>query len=477
MPEEVAAVMHGEPRLRTPNLALTYLREMRGWTQQEFADRVTAAAIARGDRQTLCDVRMVRRWENGEVLWPQDRYRVLIEAVFSRPITDLGFARRWTRDAQGWKLTSAASASTVTMFDVDHDDSLDSAFGISAGPSVSVSHDEVWLGARTAQTERMLDQARRESEQLLTAPDSVDLDQLQQGIADLAVNARFEPYPQTVAYAMEIRAELLRRLRQGAHRPHEIPDLLVALGRVCGVLAYVTLDLGQADTAGVHARAAFAMGDRADSNTLRAWSRGTQSLVYRFEKNFEPARDAAADGLRYADAPTGTARARLLCGLGQSTSNLGDTATAITILEDADRARETAGEDELGGLFTFTRAKQVYYSGSALMWAEDPAALRRSVAASEAAIDAWQDQRSPGDEMLSQVYLATANAKLGDLDASIAALRPVLDQPITAHFSWVRKRLTQLAALLDERYPKSATAGELREELCAYVHATSATQL
>jgi transcriptional regulator with XRE-family HTH domain len=448
--------MHGEPRFRAPNSVLTYLREMHGWTQQEFADRVTAAAIAHGDRQTLCDVRMVRRWESGEVSWPQDRYRALIESVFSRPIADLGFVRRWTRDARGWKLTSATSASTFTMIDVDYDDSQ--------------------LGAHTTRTVRMLDRARRESEQLLTAPDGVDLDRLQQGIADLAVNARFEPYPQTVAYAMEIRAELLRRLRQGVHRPGEIPDLLIALGRACGVLAYVTLDLGQADAAGVHARAAFDMGDRADSNTLRAWSRGTQSLVYRFEKNFELARDAAANGLRYADASTGTARARLLCGLGQSTSNLGDTATAITILEDADRARETAGEDEFGGLFTFTRAKQVYYSGSALMWAEDPAALRRSVAASQAAIDSWQDQPSPGDEMLSQVYLATANTKLGDLDASIAALRPVLNQPITAHFSWVLKRLTQLTALLGERYPKSVTAEELREELRAYVHATSATQ-
>ncbi|MGH3516448.1 MAG: hypothetical protein ACRDQ7_03340 [Haloechinothrix sp.] len=139
-------------------------------------------------------------------------------------------------------------------------------------------------------------------------------------------------------------------------------------------------------------------------------------------------------------------------------------------MEDAGRARERCGKDELGGLFTFTRAKQIYYSGSALMWAEDAAALRLSVAASTEAIGTWQQQRSPGDEMLSQVYLATANAKLRDLDASIAALRPVLDQPITAHFSWVRKRLNQLATLLGERYPSSGTAAETREELRAYVH-------
>ncbi|MFE6921442.1 hypothetical protein ACFVAV_10395 [Nocardia sp. NPDC057663] len=60
--------------------------------------------------------------------------------------------------------------------------------------------------------------------------------------------------------------------------------------------------------------------------------------------------------------------------------------------------------------------------------------LKRSVAASESAITAWQDQRSPGDEILSQIYLATACARLDDLDGSIAAVAPVLVNPITAHF-------------------------------------------
>lgn len=325
--------------------------------------------------------------------------------------------------------------------------------------------------ADAADTMRMLERARRDSEALLVAPDGVDLDTVQEGVLRIATGARFEPYGRTLACALDLRGELTRRLNSGAHRPEDIRDLYVALGRVCGVLAYLTLDLGQADTARVHARAAFLLGDRANHDQLRAWSRGTQALAYRFSKDFEKARDAAADGLRYVNASTGTSETRLLCGLAASWSNLGDTAKAAALLDRAARARDAAGPDEIPGLFTFTPAKQIYYRGFSLMWADDQRTLRKSVTASEHAIRAWQTTRSPGDEMLSQIYLATANARLGELDACVAAVSPVLDAPISAHFSWVRKRLNQLDILLGKHFPDSRHAGDMRATLQAYIHA------
>ncbi|MGW6427479.1 hypothetical protein ACWF82_32810 [Nocardia sp. NPDC055053] len=71
--------------------------------------------------------------------------------------------------------------------------------------------------------------------------------------------------------------------------------------------------------------------------------------------------------------------------------------------------------------------------------------------------------------MLSQIYLASASARLGDLDASLAAVEPVLLSPISAHFSWVRKRLKQLDGLLAENFADSAAAADARETLRAYV--------
>ncbi|NQE88079.1 helix-turn-helix domain-containing protein [Nocardia terpenica] len=325
--------------------------------------------------------------------------------------------------------------------------------------------------ARAEDTMRMLKEARQGSEELILAPDGVALDDIGQRIVDISTKARLESYDETLKRALGIRAELTRRLRVGAHSPNEIRDLYVALGRVCGVLSYLTLDLGQHDHAKVHAEAAFQLGDRAGHDQLRAWARGTQALAFRFTKDFELARGAAEDGLNYVGRSTGTTEPRLLCGLAASVANLGDSTLALELLEQADRVRDHCRPDEIPGLFTFTPAKQIYYHGFSLMWADDSKTLTKSITASEDALRAWKVQRSPGDEMLTTIYLAMANARVGDLDASLAAVSPVLEQPIEAHFSWVRKRLNQLDGLLAKHFPDSKDAQEERETLRAYVHA------
>ncbi|SUH72023.1 Uncharacterised protein [Nocardia africana] len=326
--------------------------------------------------------------------------------------------------------------------------------------------------AAAADTMRLLEDARRGSEQLLLAPDGASLDEIEQRIVDIATKARLESYDLTLERALGLRAELTRRLQVGAYSPNAIRDLYVALGRVCGVLAYLTLDLGQADHAKVHAQAAFQLGERAGHDQLRAWSRGTQALAHRFTKDFELAAAAAEDGLTYVGKSTGTTEPRLLCGLAASVANLGQSERALELLKQADRARaQGANSDEIAGLFTFTPAKQVYYHGFSLMWADDLKTLNRSIKASEEALQAWRVQRSPGDEMLTTIYLAMANARVGDLDASLAAVSPVLEQPIEHHFSWVRKRLNQLDGLLAQHFPGSREAEEERQTLRAYVHA------
>ncbi|MFE3003442.1 hypothetical protein ACFXG4_52050 [Nocardia sp. NPDC059246] len=320
-----------------------------------------------------------------------------------------------------------------------------------------------------AERKRLLREALQGSEALLVAPDGVPLEGIGQEIVNISTKARLESYDETFQKALGLRSELARRLRVGAYSTGEIRDLYVALGRVSGVLSYLTLDLGQAQDAKVHAEAAFQLGDRAGDDQLRAWARGTQALAYRFTKDFEMARDSARDGLSYVGTSTGTAEPRLLCGLAASVANLGDSATALELLDQADRVRDQCRPDEIPGLFTFTPAKQIYYHGFSLMWAEDPKTLRRSVRASEEAMDAWKVQHSPGDEMLTIIYLASANALLGDLDASLAAVSPVLEKPVSAHFSWVRKRLTQLNALLGKNFPDSKVAADMRLTLDAYV--------
>ncbi|MEV6340281.1 helix-turn-helix transcriptional regulator [Nocardia vinacea] len=321
-------------------------------------------------------------------------------------------------------------------------------------------------------TTKLLEEARRESEALIVEPDAAHLDDIQGDILHLAEVSGIDPYDETIRRALDLRAELSRRRRERAHRPEELRDLYVALGRVSGVLAYLTLDLGKAEMARTHVRAAFQLADRAEHDQLRAWARGTQSLAFRFTKDFELARDAAVDGLRYVGASTGTAEPRLLCGLAASTANLGDSQGAVELLDQADRARDKCGPDDIPGpLFGFSPAKQLYYHGFSLMWADDPTILRKAVKASKEAIAAWKEQTSPGDEMLTYIYLATACTRLGDLDGSIEAVSPILERPVTASFSWVKKRMSQLDELVGRHFPDSRIAAETQEILRAYVQA------
>jgi transcriptional regulator with XRE-family HTH domain len=132
-------------RLRIPNLVLPFLRELKEYSQQELADRLTEEAARQGDYQTICDVRMIRRWENGDVVWPQRKYRVLLERVFGKPAPELGFVRRWTRTPLGWAL---ASATTEPQTNDDMDDPvlkqdfLDLSFGFGG---LLGEREEKWL--------------------------------------------------------------------------------------------------------------------------------------------------------------------------------------------------------------------------------------------------------------------------------------------------------------------------------------------
>lgn len=133
-------------RLRIPNLVLPLLRELREYSQQDLADRLTEEAVRQGDYQTICDVRMIRRWENGDVVWPQGKYRVLLERVFGKSASELGFVHRWTRTSLGWSLVASAAIGPQAKEDVGDSvlkqDFLDFSFGFGG---LLGEREEKWL--------------------------------------------------------------------------------------------------------------------------------------------------------------------------------------------------------------------------------------------------------------------------------------------------------------------------------------------
>lgn len=325
---------------------------------------------------------------------------------------------------------------------------------------------------RDKRLQTLLGTSVRESKSLLSiASDVDDLDELNGNVAQLAVDYLSSPAFPMLERGMALRQELMRRLTSGAFRKQELSDLYVAIGRVSGVLAYAAVDLGHDSTAVVHNDTAWKMADLANDNELRAWVRGTQSLIARFGKDYELARYLINDGMNYAGA--GTSTARLLSGAAQCAANLGDSVGAQALLDEANRAREHSGQDSIEGLFAFSYAKQKYYGGSSLMWLPDRDALLRSESEAQEAIELWQHEpveyRSLDDEALAHVYLATARLKLGEIDSAMDAVRPIIDLPSERQISWIRKRVGELAhLLLDPKFAHSTVAFAAYEELRSY---------
>ncbi|MCD9196043.1 hypothetical protein [Streptomyces albireticuli] len=301
----------------------------------------------------------------------------------------------------------------------------------------------------------------------------LELDELHAGVEETAVDYLGTAPGPMLHRADALRRDALSRLRDYRHGPHERSDLYVAAGRLSGILAYSALDLGDADAALEHARAAGRCAQHAGDTELLMWVRGTQSLIARFNGDYGIALDYVRDGLQYVGDVPGTGEARLLCGEVQCLANLGDSRAANRMLHMAEQARERARRpDSLAGLFEFSETKQRYYAASSLIWLNGGDDARTAAAEAQAAIGAWErmpvEKRSLDDERLCRIYLATAHVQLGEVEAAAEAMTPVLALPAEAQISWINKRAHRVGSMLAApRYRRSPAAVDLREAIGA----------
>lgn len=258
-----------------------------------------------------------------------------------------------------------------------------------------------------------------------------------------------------------------RRVRS----PHQARYLTADIGYLSGILAYAALDDGHPKAALTHSGVAWQAGENVGSDQLRAWVRGTESLILRFMQRYPEALALAEDGLRYATS--GTARARLLAGVAQCHANMRDPRAARRALTDAESAfDEMRGTDEMRGLFTFSRTKLLYYSGSSLIWLDGGEDARRARDQAHAAIKLWElggPDRSVSDEALAHVYAATGSLQIHELEEAESDLDPILSLPPERRVSWIAKRMDRIVVMLDQPpYDTDPHARELLERIREY---------
>ncbi|MFI8942719.1 hypothetical protein [Streptomyces syringium] len=323
-----------------------------------------------------------------------------------------------------------------------------------------------------AATRRTLATSLAASRDLVELAD-LELDELHAGVEETAIDYLGTAPRPMLHRADALRGDVLSRLRDYRHGPHERSDLYVAAGRLSGILAYSALDLGDPDAALEHARAAGRCAQYAGDMELLMWVRGTQSLISRFSGDYGIALDYVRDGLQYAGDVPGTGEARLLCGEVQCLANLGDSKATNRTLHIAERARERVQRpDSLAGLFEFSETKQRYYAASSLIWLDGREDARTAATEAEAAIASWERmpaaQRSLDDERLCHIYLATARVQLGEVEAATEAMAPVLALPVEDQISWINKRAHRVGSILSApRYQNSSVSADLKDAIDA----------
>jgi len=127
--------------------------------------------------------------------------------------------------------------------------------------------------------------------------DPVVLEQLQADTSRLALQYSTSAPTDVLGEVRALRLRLLRTLNE-LQRADKAKDLYLIAGQLSGILAYVDLDLGYPDEAMTNSRMAWLCGEFAGHNGLRAWVRGTQSLIARFQGRYDEAYDLARSGCR-----------------------------------------------------------------------------------------------------------------------------------------------------------------------------------
>ena len=231
-----------------PRTLLEALVRQRRWSHQDFCNAYTAAGAEIGMSLTISP-QHVGRWFGGKLKGlPYPAQCRLLEHMFGVDVTRLFGAAGTCRSG-----APVAYGGPSGDGPREHD----------PAEEISMAADEA---ARFAQF----------AEQTNVGPHT-----LEQFAAD--IRRIVTVYPNRTVYPLFVEVRALRNRAfekiEGRQFPDQSRDLYLATGLLCGILANASFDLGRLDAAETQARTAFLCAELAGSNWLRAWVRGTQSLV------------------------------------------------------------------------------------------------------------------------------------------------------------------------------------------------------
>lgn len=306
------------------------------------------------------------------------------------------------------------------------------------------------------------------------------IDQLTDDVRRLVTEYQRQPLELLLADMVEVQDRAFSLL-EGRQRPSQARDLYFLASIASGMMAKSSHDVGAAHDAMTQARAAYACADNCGHDGLRAWIRGLQALIAYWSGRMHESVRYAQQGADVAARSRGTAAIWLASSEARSLAALGRMDDSRDALNRATQARELVRPDEvdeLGGLCTFNRPRQLYYGADAMAWGGLAEANHTERLAADA-IDAYEHapaiDRSFGDESGTRCAMAIARVLRGEAEGAAEVLAPVLELPPSQRIRGIVVSVENVRATLRDIEP--TTRGHAADQLDEQIEAFSTNRL
>jgi hypothetical protein len=388
-------------------------------TYEEITREFEKVAQQLGERGVSISTRHLRRLASGERTGTTPATRRVLQAMFNRKVEDL--LQPWPQGEPVKDLVPSTPPS------------LDAKSLEILATAAQRAHGFTSL-AQTSMTSELIEQ-------------------LYDDVSQLARAYSRRPLPEILGHLATAQDALLGLL-EVRQAPAHARQLYFLAGVMSGLLARASHDLGDLYSAHTQARAGFLCADRADHNGLRAMIRAWQAVITFWANRPQDAVRYAQSGVQFASAAGNTTLVWLPSIEARAWARLGDAAKARELVLHAERMREQVRPDdldELGGVCTFDRSRQLYAAADALAWLPERTDLCRRYC--EEAVATYQDSTaldwSFAFQAGSHAALAIARIGTGELDGAAEAMTGVLELAAPQRINQVMQAVRRVHSVLE----------------------------
>ncbi|WP_370417330.1 helix-turn-helix domain-containing protein [Streptomyces sp. QH1-20] len=299
------------------------------------------------------------------------------------------------------------------------------------------------------------------------AVDSDELEYLSLQLSRLATAYVHAPLLPLFKDLIKVRDRIFDHLRR--HQgPAQTRVLYRLAGTACLLLAHASQNIGDEHSALGQLRTARTFAEQADHTGLRAWTRGTYALFAEWSPRRRQALAFAEEAARLA--PPGDSRIRIAAIAARTAARLGDRDRALVALTAMRAAQaQTPVEDELseiGGILTFPRAKQDYYTGTVYSLLGDHSrAEYHATRALQQYAAGPAEERSYGDEALPLTDIITARLAHADFTSAGRLLQQLVDLPPALRIRQLGTGLHRIQSILSQPQLRTTPAARHLAEL------------